>query len=69
MEIMLSHFGIGMAYDALDGLDIHAQGNRLEAYRFIEQYHGLFGLRWLLRRLKICPNAYYNYRKHRKADY
>ena len=27
------------------------------------------GLRWLLRRLEICPNAYYNYRKHRKADY
>ena len=25
MEIMLNHFGIGMAYDALDGLDIHAQ--------------------------------------------
>ena len=25
MEIMLSHFGIGMAYDALDGLDVHAQ--------------------------------------------
>ena len=25
MEIMLSHLGIGMAYDALDGLDIHAQ--------------------------------------------
>lgn len=25
MEIMLSHFGIGMAYDALDGLNIHAQ--------------------------------------------
>jgi len=22
-----------------------------------------------LRRLGICPNAYYNYRKHRKADY
>ena len=29
----------------------------------------MFGLRWLLRRLKICPNAYYNYRKHRKAVY
>ena len=29
----------------------------------------MFGLRWLLRRLEICPNAYYNYRKHRKADY
>ena len=28
----------------------------------------MFGLRWLLRRLEICPNAYYNYRKHRKAD-
>ena len=25
MEIMRSHFGVGMAYDALDGLDIHAQ--------------------------------------------
>ena len=25
MEIMLSHFGIGMAYDALDGLNVHAQ--------------------------------------------
>ena len=25
MEIMLSHFGVGMAYDALDGLNIHAQ--------------------------------------------
>ena len=26
-------------------------------------------MRWLLRRLNICPNAYYNYRKHRKVDY
>ena len=26
-------------------------------------------MRWLLRRLNICPNAYYNYLKHRKADY
>ena len=25
MEIMLSHLGIGVAYDTLDGLDIHAQ--------------------------------------------
>ena len=25
MEIMLSHLGISMAYDALDGLDVHAQ--------------------------------------------
>ena len=48
---------------------ILCKGNRLEAYRFIEEHHKLFGLRWLLRRLEICPNAYYNYRKHRKADY
>ena len=27
------------------------------------------GLRWLLRRLGICPNAYYNYLKNRKAKY
>ncbi len=25
MEIMRSHLGVGMAYDALDGLNIHAQ--------------------------------------------
>ena len=43
--------------------------NRFEAYRFIDQHHEEFGTRWLLRRLRICPNAYYNYRKHRKADY
>ena len=27
------------------------------------------GLRWLLRRLGIYPNAYYNYLKNRKAEY
>lgn len=39
-----------------------------EAYRFTEQHHIEFGRRWLLRRLEICPNAYYNYLKRRKAD-
>ncbi len=39
------------------------------AYRFIQEYHELFGLRWLLRRLNILPNAYYNYLKNNKADY
>lgn len=38
-------------------------------YRFIDQYKKLFGLRWLLRRLKLFPNAYYNYLKHRKSGY
>ena len=36
------------------------------AYRFILKYSYLFGVRWLLRRLNICPNAYYNYLKRRK---
>ena len=35
----------------------------------IDQYHEEFGVRWLLRRLGMSPNAYYNYRKQRKADY
>ncbi|ERL20745.1 hypothetical protein HMPREF1986_01960, partial [Oribacterium sp. oral taxon 078 str. F0263] len=39
------------------------------AYRFIDDYKALFGTRWLLHRLDIYPNAYYNYRKHRKAAY
>ena len=25
MEIMLSHLGVGVAYDALDGLDVYTQ--------------------------------------------
>ena len=25
MEIMLSHLGVGMAYDALDGLNVYTQ--------------------------------------------
>jgi len=29
----------------------------------MEQHHKEFGVRWLLRRLELCPNAYYNYRK------
>lgn len=48
---------------------ILCKGNRLEAYRFIDQYYEEFGIRWRLRRLSLYPNAYYNYRKHRKANY
>ena len=39
------------------------------AYRFIEQNKNEFGVRWLLRRLNIYPNAYYNYLKGRKNNY
>ena len=39
------------------------------AYRFIEETHAVFGLRWLLKKMDIYPNAYYNYLKHRKASY
>ena len=35
----------------------------------MDGYREVFGTRWLLKRLGIYPNAYYNYRKHRKADY
>ena len=38
------------------------------AYRFIQKYSFLFGVRWLLRRLNIYPNAYYNYLKNRKKE-
>ena len=48
---------------------ILCKGNRLEAYRFIEQHHGEFGIRWLLRKLSVYPNVYYNFLKHRKTDY
>ena len=43
------------------------KGNRLEAYRFIDEHPKLFYIWWLLRRLGIYSNAYYNYRKHRRA--
>lgn len=39
------------------------------AYRFIQEHHELFGVRWLLRRLNIFPNAYYNYLKKKKVVY
>ncbi len=45
------------------------KGNRLEHYRFIDKHKQEFGVRWLLRRMGIYPNAYYNYRKDRKAEY
>lgn len=38
-------------------------------YRFIEDYSSLFGVRWLLNKFHIYPNAYYNYRKLRKTNY
>ena len=47
---------------------ILCKGDRLGAYRSMEQHHEEFGVRWLLL-LGISPNAYYNYRKHRKSGY
>lgn len=41
----------------------------MTAYRFIQNYHDIFGVRWLLRRFNIYPNAYYNYLKNRKSEY
>lgn len=39
------------------------------AYRFISKYKNHFGLRWLLKRMNIYPNAYYNYLKNNKFAY
>ena len=33
MEIMLSHFGVGVAYDALDGLNVHTKRLHLRHIR------------------------------------
>lgn len=38
-------------------------------YRFIQNNHEVFGLRWLLRKFDLSPNAYYNFLKDRKAAY
>jgi putative transposase len=39
------------------------------AYRFIEKHQRKFGIHWLLKRMGIFPNAYYNYLKQAKAIY
>ena len=38
------------------------------AYRFIDEHQKEFGVRWLLKRMGIYPNAYYNYLKQTKAE-
>lgn len=43
--------------------------SRLVVYRFLDQYKKVFGLRWLLRKFQLSPNAYYNYLKQHKAVY
>ena len=40
-----------------------------EEYQFIDGHKQEYGVRWLLRQMGICPNAYYNYKKNRKAGY
>jgi hypothetical protein len=37
-------------------------------YRFVDGHKLEFGLRWLLKRLSLYPNAYYNYIKNRKFE-
>lgn len=45
------------------------KGSQLEKYQFIDDHKGTYGPRWLLKHFGIYPNAYYNYRQHRKAPY
>ena len=37
----------------------------MSKYRFIDKYSSRFGTNWLLKRLGVYPNAYYNYKKKR----
>ena len=39
------------------------------AYRFIEDHQKTIGTRWLLNRMGLYPNGYYNYLKKNKASY
>ena len=48
---------------------ILCKGNRLEAYRFIDEHKNFFGLRWLFKHFHIYLNAYYNYQKNRKKSF
>ncbi len=43
--------------------------NQPSIYKFIDLNQSEFGVRWLLKRFKICPNAYYNYLKQRKNPF
>ncbi len=38
-------------------------------YRFIQDNYKIFGLRWLLRKFELSPNAYYNFQRNRKSAY
>ncbi len=38
-------------------------------YRFIKEKSKYFGLRWLLSKFNLYPNAYYNFLKERKLNY
>jgi putative transposase len=38
-------------------------------YRFIQENHHEFGVRWLLRKFTLSPNAYYNFLKGKKQAY
>jgi hypothetical protein len=48
---------------------ILCKGNRLAEYRFIRENYHEFGVRWLLNKFNIYPNAYYNFLKNRKGNY
>nr|WP_093426701.1 IS3 family transposase [Hathewaya proteolytica] len=45
------------------------EGNRLSVYTFIKNYKSEFGVRWLLKKFNLSPNAYYNFLKNRRSKY
>lgn len=48
---------------------ILCEGSKVDKYDFINKNASIYGLRWLLKRFNIYPNAYYNYLRNRKAKY
>lgn len=48
---------------------VDPKGKPASKYSFVDRYRAQFGLNWLLKKLGIYPNGYYNYKKKRRAAY
>ncbi|MCQ2401307.1 MAG: hypothetical protein MJ059_05230 [Lachnospiraceae bacterium] len=65
-RLQLEVWGIKAENDFLKNGGVLCEGEPVSSCHFIDRYKKRFGTAWLLRRMNVCPNAYYNYRKHRK---
>ena len=69
MEIMRSHFGVGMAYDALDGLNIHTQRlhRRYNCFCLMGLFDGAYNQ--IVMFLAILSIASNNFSPQKKLDF